>query len=280
MTCARKLSSNVTVAPPMMRTMTNSEESADLLQHTGEIQRVRHCDEPNVTTTSSMTAHVRRGRFIVVTGIDGAGKSTVSHELVKALDEAGLGATLLPGRHALPPSDPPFLNRHLERVQAAVWETDGDDRQDLFGHRHYFLLLAAWYEALDRLVLRPALGAGRTVVCDGWTHKLLARSMERTEISASLVRACFDDLAQPDLTLFLDVPPTVCAARKDAISRSEAGHHDGYGGDRRASFVDYQTRIRANLLAVSRTQGRTELVDASRPSVDVTASCLRWILAG
>jgi thymidylate kinase len=226
-----------------------------------------------------MTAHVRRGKFVVVTGIDGAGKSTISRELVKALNEAGLNAMLLPSRHALSVGDLPFINRHLERLQAVIWESDGDDRQDLFGHRHYLLLLAAWYEALDRLILRPELGAERTVVCDGWTHKLLARSLERVDITASLVSECFDHLAQPDLTLFLDAPPAICASRKERISRTEAGHHDGYTGDRRTSFIDYQTRIRANLLAISRSQGRTELIDASRPERAVAESCLRWVLA-
>ncbi|HST46397.1 dTMP kinase [Jatrophihabitans sp.] len=240
--------------------------------------------------TSSLTAQARpdqarpdrarRGRFVVVAGIDGAGKSTISRGLVQALGAAGQDAVLLPSRHAAPPADPPFLARHLERVQAAVWETDGDDRQDLFGHRHYFLLLAAWYEALDRLVLRPALDAGRTVVSDGWTHKLLARSMERPEITAGLVGECFGQLARPDLTLFLDVPAETCAARKETISRTEAGQHDGYAGDRRTSFVDYQTRIRANLLAVSQSQGPTRLVDASRPPAEVTGSCLHWASAG
>jgi len=212
----------------------------------------------------------------VATGIDGAGKSTISRALVQALEASGQPAMLLPSRHAVPPADPPFLARHLQRLQAAVWESDGDDRQDLFGHRHYFLLLAAWYEALDRLVLRPALDAGRTVVADGWTHKLLARTMDRPEIPVGLVRECFDQLAKPDLILFLDVPPEACAARKATISRTEAGQHDGYGGDRRASFVDYQARIRANLLAVSRNQGLTRLIDADRSPAAVIGECLRW----
>ncbi len=231
---------------------------------------------------SAAAAAVRpaRGSFVVVAGIDGAGKSTTSQGLVRALGTAGLDTVLLPSRHAALTADPPFLQRHLDRVRDAVWENDGDDRQELFGHRHYFLLLAAWYDALDRLILRPALTAGRTVVCDGWTHKLLARSRERGEITAGLTAECFGQLTQPDLTLFLDVPPEDCAARKASISPTEAGQHDGYGGDRRTGFIQYQNRIRDHLLAVSRSQGPTRLVDATRVPSDVIDSCLHWILAG
>lgn len=233
--------------------------------------------EDRATTAPARPA---RGSFVVVAGIDGAGKSTTSRGLVQGLSAAGLDAVLLPSRHAVLTADPPFLQRHLDRVRDAVWENDGDDRQDLFGHRHYFLLLAAWYEALDRLILRPAISAGRTVVCDGWTHKLLARSRERGEITAGLVRECFGPLMKPDLTLFLDVPPATCAARKASISPTEAGQHDGYGGDRRTGFVEYQTRIRDHLLAVSRAQGPIRLVDATRGPADVIGNCLHWILAG
>jgi dTMP kinase len=77
------------------------------------------------------------------------------------------------------------------------------------------LLFAARSDHLER-VLRPALAAGRWVLCDRFTDATYAyqaggRGMPAERIAA-LERWVHPDL-QPDLTLLFDVPPEVAAQR-------------------------------------------------------------------
>lgn len=217
------------------------------------------------------------GSFIVLAGIDGAGKSSCSPALTERLRESGLDVTLVTSRGADLSGQHPFVAEHLDRLQAVVWEKGADGHQDLFGHRHYLHLLAAWYQAVDAFVVRPALQAGTTVVCDGWIQKLLARSARRSEISPTFLAECFSALTKPDLVIMLDVPPEVSARRKSHISPSEAGHHDGWAGDPRATFVDYQKAIRAKLLEQSGPAYRFEVVDGDQHLDDVVTACEKLV---
>jgi dTMP kinase len=142
-----------------------------------------------------------RGRLIALEGIDGCGKSTQVRILAERL---GALATFEPGATLLGASLRTLL---LGRGGAPV------------SVRAEALLMAAdRAQHVDEVVV-PALETGRWVITDRFAASTLAyqgfgRGLDRDELG-SLVRWATAGL-RPDLTVLLDLPVAVAAARRRA----------------------------------------------------------------
>jgi dTMP kinase len=199
----------------------------------------------------------RRGRFIVLEGLDGAGTTTQTERLAAALRAEGqavlttrepsdgpVGTLIrqaLTGRLVLPGGAGPLAPETLALLFAA-------DRTD---HLHAKVL--------------PALEAGKVVLSDRYVLSSLAYQ------GASLPMAWVDALntysIPADLTLFVGVAPEV-AARRRAV-RGEAA--ELFEAD------EAQRRIARQYLAAIRRRGERERVvriDGSQSVEAVTAAAL------
>lgn len=159
------------------------------------------------------------GRLIALEGGEGAGKSTQAALLAAAI---GAEQTREPGGSDLG-----------ERVRALLLDPSTgeiDDRAELF------LMLAARSQHLAERI-RPGLAGGRHVVVDRFSGSTLAyQGYGRGLPLADVRRAC--DLATagcwPDLTLLLDLPAALGAARRsgvpDRIEGADGGFHERVTG--------------------------------------------------
>jgi dTMP kinase len=133
------------------------------------------------------------GRLITVTGIDGAGKSTLAAALHRTLTAAGQHAVLV-GKHTVDGPPDPQLSRYLDAVNSVVYRARPDDGHAC-GDRYWLFALAAWYTLQDELVVKPALAAGATVLLDNTPHKILARYTAGATVPPALAQAVFADLS-------------------------------------------------------------------------------------
>jgi dTMP kinase len=147
---------------------------------------------------------VKPGRFITLEGIDGAGKSSHIERLCAWLRERGheVVVTREPGGTPLAES---LRQLVLHEPMDALTET--------------LLVFAA---RRDHLVhhIEPALARGATVLCDRFTDASFAyqgggRGFDR-QILAQL-ESWVQQGRQPDLTLWLDLPPATAAQRRAAV---------------------------------------------------------------
>ena len=107
------------------------------------------------------SAEAARGRFITLEGGEGCGKSTQAARLRDALAQRGLGVVLArdPGSTAL-----------AESLRGLI----KDQREDApCGSCELMLFLAARAQLVERVV-RPALAAGKWVVCDRFSDSTVA----------------------------------------------------------------------------------------------------------
>ncbi|MDX2194353.1 MAG: dTMP kinase [Gemmatimonadales bacterium] len=148
------------------------------------------------------------GRFLVLEGPEGAGKSTLAASLAARLLAAGV--TVVPVRE---PGGTPTA----EAARDALLHAEGD----LPPEAELFLILAARAD-LVRRVIRPALAAGHLVLADRYDLSTLAYQVAGRGLDAGQVAAA-NALATgglaPDLVLVLDVPPGVGAARQVAAGK-------------------------------------------------------------
>ncbi len=186
-----------------------------------------------------------RGRFITLEGVEGAGKSTQLAFVRELLEQAGhdVVVTREPGGTPLG-----------EQLRALLLE----HRADGMGtDTELLLMFAARAEHLDR-VIRPALAAGRWVLCDRFTDATYAyqgggRGVPEERI-AILERWVQREL-RPDLTLLFDVPVPVGLAR--AARRGTPDRFEGEG-------VRFLERVRAHYRAAAgREPARIRLIDST-----------------
>ncbi len=145
-----------------------------------------------------------KGVFITFEGTEGCGKSTQVRLLAERLTALGhrVRTPREPGgtpvgeeiRHTLKHSP----NNHAMTAEAEL------------------LLMNASRAQLVREVIRPALEAGEIVVCDRFYDSTTAYQGHGRQLNLEAVRAIIEFAVggtKPDLTLFLQVPPEVSAAR-------------------------------------------------------------------
>ena len=186
-----------------------------------------------------------KGVFITLEGGEGAGKSTQMRRVREWLEQRGheVIATREPGGTAL-----------SELIRDVVLH---GDHPDMSAHTELLLIFAARAQHVESLI-KPALEAGRTVLCDRFTDASFAyqgagRGLPRSDIAA-LEQMVQGDL-RPDLTLLLDLPVETGLAR--ALER---GSEDRFETQSRA-FLERARE--AYLQRASEFPQRYEVVDAA-----------------
>jgi dTMP kinase len=204
------------------------------------------------------------GCFITVEGGEGAGKTTQLAFMREYLERVGCRVTLTrePGGTALGEAIRSLLLGHRHDSMAPTTET--------------LLVFAARAEHLER-VIRPALAAGRWVLCDRFTDATYAYQGGGRGLPPERI-AVLEDWVQgelrPELILLFDLPVAVGlkrAGRRGAADRFE-----------REELAFFE-RVRAVYLdRARRDPDRYRIVDAARPiervRAEVAAMLAGWLV--
>lgn len=160
----------------------------------------------------------RRGFFLVLEGVEGAGKSTHARRLADRLREAGVPARL---------AREPGGTEVGERIREVVLDPD----LEMVPEAELLLLLAARAQFV-REVVRPALERGEVVVADRYELSTLAYQGVARGLGLERVRA-LNDFATgglaPDAVVLLRVEPEEGLRRKrgkaDRMERETGPFH-------------------------------------------------------
>ena len=198
-----------------------------------------------------------RGKFITVEGIEGVGKSTNIEFLSALIEQQGFSVMV-----TREPGGTPMA----ERIREMLLEHGEEPLPDIAES----LLFFASRSLHVNNRIRPALAAGKWVVCDRFTDASRAyqgygRSLglEKINLLADWVHG---DL-QPDLTLLLDAPAEVGKDR--AEKRGETDRLD-------AEEAAFYQRVRDGYLSLAAAEPeRFAVVDASRDLAQVQAEIRR-----
>jgi len=188
-----------------------------------------------------------RSLFITLEGGEGAGKSTNLAFIRQWLQRAG---------HEVVVTREPGGTELGERVRDILLHSR---ELHITPETEMLLMFAARAEHLAK-VIRPALTAGKTVLCDRFTDATYAYqgggrglAMERIAATENQVQGEL----RPDLTLLLDVP--VEAGRERAGNRSDPDRFERENNE-------FFTRVRETYLTRARAEPqRMRIVNASLP---------------
>ena len=194
----------------------------------------------------------KMGRFIVVEGLEGAGKSTALNIIkqILTLYVPELVITREPGGTRVGE-----VAREL--IKASVPEEPLDPRAELL------LFYAARVQLIER-VIRPAIDRGAWVLADRFELSTLAYQGGGRKLSSTMIEHlsafCIVDM-KPDLTIFLDITPeqgmqrVVARGKVDRIEQESMVFFNDV-------YESYQQHIK--------TMNNVVVIDASKPLHVVT----------
>ncbi|WP_420962110.1 dTMP kinase [Brucella sp. IR073] len=199
------------------------------------------------------------GLFITFEGGEGAGKSTQIRRLAAHLADEGIETlvTREPGGSAGAEAV-----RHVILSGAA----------EAFGPAMEAVLFAAARNDHVEQVIRPALEAGRTVLCDrfidsGRVYQGVTGDLD-PDLIGMLERVAIDG-AMPDLTLILDLPAKDGLAR--AMKRRGEETADRF---EKETLERHEARREAFLAIAAAEPERCRIIDAARPEDEVSAEII------
>lgn len=193
------------------------------------------------------------GALITFEGIDGAGKSTQLRLLTRHLRAAG---------HDVVETREPGGSPGAEEIRRLLVE-GAPGRWS--GETEILLFTAARRDHLEKTI-RPALAAGRIVLCDRFAdstrvYQGAARGDLRTVVDrlhAELIGI------EPDLTFILDMDPAAALTRGLARRSGEDRFEELGAG--------FQSRLREGFRALAQEfPARCRLIDAARPAAEIAA---------
>lgn len=195
-----------------------------------------------------------RGLFITVEGIDGCGKSTQATLIAAALEAAG--------RDVLRLREPGGV-KISEQIRAILLDPANGEMGDVCE----LLLYEAARAQLVHQVIRPALAAGKTVVCDRFydstmAYQAFADGLDRNMVSQANELAV--DGCRPDLTLVFDLPVEDALRRRSGREAEDRLELKG---------LEFQERVAAGFRAVAADEpDRVKLIDAGESVAEVFSS--------
>ena len=175
-----------------------------------------------------------KGKFITFEGSEGCGKSTQSEMLFGYLKSKGLKAIYLrePGGVKL-----------SEKIRDILL----DPKNKISPEAETLLYMAARAQVVEE-VIKPALKAGRIVVCDRFLDSTIAYQGFGLGVDIKLIKSIGNFTTQgisPDLTIFLDLPV-----------KSGLKHRHNCKDRIECRSVNYHLRVRNGYLRLARQEPR------------------------
>lgn len=201
-----------------------------------------------------------RGLFVTLEGPDGSGKTTVAALLQRRMNEVGMDYVMTrePGGTAI-----------SEKIRDLILDTENREMDA----RCEALLYAASRAQHTEQLIRPALQAGKLVLCDRYVLSSLAyqgagRALGMDAVAS--INAFATKELQPDLVLFLDVDPVEVLRRK--ARKVEQDRLEEAGGD-------FHRRVYDGYREALRFANSVQVIDASRCAELVAEEAWKAIMA-
>lgn len=192
-----------------------------------------------------------QGLFISFEGIDGSGKSTQVARLAEHLRTQGRDVVV---------TREPGGSEGAEEIRALVLQGDPDRWS---AETELLLFTAARRDHLERLI-RPALAAGKVVICDRFADSTrMYQGLSRGDLRGTV--DTLHDLmigVEPDVTILIDMDPVEGLSRAKGRMGNEERFED-FG-------AELQAAMRTGFLALAKQfGGRFRVIDGARSVEDV-----------
>ena len=178
---------------------------------------------------------MRHGKYIIIEGIDGSGKTTQLKHLIERLSERKI-----PFYKHIEPSEKPVGKFIRETILSGEYDTNELVRQMLFLTDR----LDNFYNG--RFALENLLREGDLIVAD---RSFLSGMVYGGEAGLKIHNQLFDYLILPDLIIYLDIPP------EESIRRIDSGGGNKEIYETLEQQIEFKKRYESNLRRLEAING-------------------------
>lgn len=203
---------------------------------------------------------MKNSKFIVIEGLEGAGKTSAIQTVVDTLKQQGITDLAFTRE----PGGTPLAEKLRELIKQGIEGEKVTDKAELL------MLYAARVQLVEN-VIKPALAQGKWVIGD--RHDLSSQAYQGggRGIDKALMKSLHDTVLadfKPDLTLYLDLDPAVGLAR--ARARGELDRIE-------KESMDFFYRTRERYQALAKEDASIITIDASQ-DIDKVQADIRDVL--
>ena len=197
----------------------------------------------------------KRGKFIVIDGMDGSGKGTQIKLLQEKLKASSILFTREPGG-----------SPKAEEIRNILLQTGGPQSNAVCD---FFLFWAARGSHVEDVVA-PTRAGGKHVICDRYDSSTYAFQICGEQAQAWLksmftaVRTGLPEEYRPDLYIVLDLPAVVAFDRRNKDALQAKDRFD-------SKPLEYHERVRQGFSAFAREFGPVRFVNAERTPEEIHA---------
>lgn len=194
-----------------------------------------------------------RGKFIVIEGLEGAGKTTAHQVILKELEQAGITDVVMTRE----PGGTPLAEKLRHLIKHETEEAINDKAELL-------MLYAARVQLVEN-VIKPALAEGKWVLGDRHDMSSQAYQGGGRKLDRHLLETLKESVLgtfEPDLTIYLDLDPVIGLER--ARGRGELDRIE-------QQSLDFFYRTRERYLELTRNNDKAVIINAEHPIEQVTA---------
>ncbi|UQX80005.1 dTMP kinase [Mannheimia haemolytica] len=194
-----------------------------------------------------------RGKFIVIEGLEGAGKTTAHQVILKELEQAGINDVVMTRE----PGGTPLAEKLRHLIKHETEEAINDKAELL-------MLYAARVQLIEN-VIKPALAEGKWVLGDRHDMSSQAYQGGGRKLDRHLLETLKESVLgtfEPDLTIYLDLDPVIGLER--ARGRGELDRIE-------QQSLDFFYRTRERYLELTQHNDKAVIINAEQPIEQVTA---------
>lgn len=198
-------------------------------------------------------------KYIVIEGLEGAGKTTARDTVVETLTRLGVGEMIF--------TREPGGTQLAEKLRSLVLDIKSVGDEVITDKAEVLMFYAARVQLVET-VIKPALARGCWVIGDRHDLSTQAYQGGGRGIDAHMLATLRDTVLgdfRPDLTLYLDVEPEVGLKRARARGELDRIEQESY---------DFFHRARARYLKLAAADPKIKTIDATR-SLDEVMSDIR-----
>ncbi len=202
-------------------------------------------------------------KFIVIEGLEGAGKTNAHNVVVATLRELGVSDLIFTRE----PGGTPLA----ERLRELTLNNKGIGDEVVTDKAEVLMFYAARVQLVETII-KPALARGAWVIGDRHDLSTQAYQGGGRRIDRNLLTALRNTVLgdfYPDLTIYLDVTPEVGLTR--ARARGELDRIE-------QESIDFFNRTRARYLELAAADSRIKTIDATRSLDEVSAAVRSAVL--
>ena len=213
---------------------------------------------------------MKRGKFIVLEGVDGVGKTTLASKLGNMNEFVHVKRKQVSEVHE-------FIDSQMLKHNKLLWTEDGS-MDHLLPTTYWITLHAAWYILLTNFVIEPLLNEGKNVIVDGWYYKLKARLFLQGE-DMQYVNNIFKPILKPDFVILLNVELEKIWERKKEYRAYEFGKFkDSNTEEKKESFIKYQSDTFMNLKKMANEDSKWTIVDLKNYNIEECTELIKNII--